>query len=386
MVAPIAIIGGGPSGLTLARLLEVKGIDYVVYERDDAEPSVPQGGSLDLHPDSGQLALKQAGLFDEFLKHARYDATVFNILDKNGTSLLKIGDGRDAPEIDRPMLRKILLESIPKEKILWGHGVKSVDRDQEGKVVVTFQNGKTETGFKLLVGADGAWSKTRHLLTPVQPIYSGKMYIETSVTPTNPFHGTLKERIGPGSLMAVAPKQNVLAMCQGDGSYKVYASVSVAADFAKTELDIHNKPDEARQLLVERFFGDWSNDLTEMILKADGKIREWPLYYLPPDELPWKQVSGVTLLGDAAHLTTPFVGEGVNCAMTDAMRLAEEIGKHGVDGLDEAVKAYEEDMIPRGVDLIQRSQGAGELFYGAGSPGSVVDVFSGGGGGDDGTW
>lgn len=73
----IVIVGGGPCGLTLARLLECKGItDYVVYERKD-EPSRSgssahrAGGSLDIHVQTGQRALRKAGLFEQFKKYAR---------------------------------------------------------------------------------------------------------------------------------------------------------------------------------------------------------------------------------------------------------------------------------------------------------------------------
>lgn len=160
----IAIIGGGPCGLTLARLLECKGIDYVVYERDESETSNISGGALDLHPETGQHALREAGLFDDFKKYARYDDTVFTVTDKLGTQHLRIGEGRDAPEIDRVELRQILLDSIPKDKIKWGHGLKSATIGEDNKAILHFANGAVLSGFKLVVGADGAWSKVRPLV------------------------------------------------------------------------------------------------------------------------------------------------------------------------------------------------------------------------------
>jgi 2-polyprenyl-6-methoxyphenol hydroxylase-like FAD-dependent oxidoreductase len=160
----IAIIGGGPCGLTLALLLECKGVDYVVYERDESENSNRPGGSLDLHPETGQRALRESGLFDEFKRYARYDDTLFALADKLGKRLLKIGQGRDAPEIDRSELRQILLGAIPEDKIKWGHAVASATVGEDNKTVLQFANGIVLSGFKLVVGADGAWSKVRSMV------------------------------------------------------------------------------------------------------------------------------------------------------------------------------------------------------------------------------
>jgi 2-polyprenyl-6-methoxyphenol hydroxylase-like FAD-dependent oxidoreductase len=160
----IAIVGGGPGGLTLARLLECKGIDYVVYERDESDNTNRAGGSLDIHGETGQQALKEGGLLDEFKKYARYDDTVFTVADKHGKQHIHMGQDRDAPEIDRSELRQILLHSIPKDKIKWGHALRSATMGDNGKPVLHFGNGTVASGFKLIVGADGAWSKVRPLV------------------------------------------------------------------------------------------------------------------------------------------------------------------------------------------------------------------------------
>jgi 2-polyprenyl-6-methoxyphenol hydroxylase-like FAD-dependent oxidoreductase len=165
MTAPtIAIIGGGPCGLILACLLESKGIDYVVYERDENKNSNRAEGSLDIHPETDQHALREGGLFDEFKKYARYDDTVFAIANKLGKRLLELGQGRDAPEIDRSELRQVLLDAIPKGKIKWGHALTSVTVGEGNRPVLQFANGLVLCGFKLVVGADGAWSKVRSMV------------------------------------------------------------------------------------------------------------------------------------------------------------------------------------------------------------------------------
>lgn len=176
MTPSIAIIGAGPCGLTLARLLERNNIDYILYERDAASApahhkKIGVGGSLDLHPTTGQKALEVAGLFHEFRKHARWDATGFRIATQDGGIKLSIGEGRDAPEIDRSQLRQMLLDSVSAEKLQWDHGVKAVERDdEEPGWRIKFANGRSEGGFKLVVGTDGAWSKVRPVVSGISEL------------------------------------------------------------------------------------------------------------------------------------------------------------------------------------------------------------------------
>ncbi len=163
MPPPIAIIGGGPSGLAFARLLQINGIDFVVYERDPTRNTEGQGGSLDIHASTGQLVMKQAGLMEAFEKHARREGSAAVLLDKAGNELLNFGRP-EAPEIDRAQLRRLLVDAVSEEKIQWGKSVKAVERDERGDVQISFLDGTTAGGFKLVVGADGAWSRVRHLV------------------------------------------------------------------------------------------------------------------------------------------------------------------------------------------------------------------------------
>lgn len=171
MTPKIAIVGAGPSGLSLGALLEVKGItDYVVYERG-TENEPPRGGCLDLHTGSGQRVMKEAGIFDLFKENSRDgDATIHRLYNHYGKHVFSWGEGRDAPEIDRSKLRKVLLSPIPKSKIIWGKGVERSERDKNGQVVLTFTDGTTVSGFDLVVGADGTFSKIRHLVFRPSPL------------------------------------------------------------------------------------------------------------------------------------------------------------------------------------------------------------------------
>ncbi|KAJ5623058.1 hypothetical protein N7490_011663 [Penicillium lividum] len=400
--ASIAIIGAGPSGLLFARLLEVNGLkDYVVYERDESSTPGPwqQGGSLDLHGPSGQQALKEAGLFDEFnAVYARWDASRIHIVRSSGETVGQFGDGRDAPEIDRLQLRQLLLSSIPAHKIQWGHGVCSIEgkktkspADMDNGHIVHFTNGNSVTGFKLIVGADGGWSKVRSLvglhnsesagtmilshvcnsqISTAQPVYSGKMYIEGKISHGNKSYKAACELAGPGMMMAMGPSRSLALQQVADGTYRMYFGVVVAEDFYEHRNGSAMEKSEAvRQLMLssDKFYANWASCLKSIASNAEGPFRAWSLHYLKPEEVGWKRdvAPGVTLLGDAAHLSTPFVGEGVNCAMYDAVllckRIVEVCGKdlniasvHEAS-LEEALSSYEKEMFERGRDLIRRS-------------------------------
>ena len=161
----IAIVGGGPSGLSLAALLEAYGVtDYIVYERSDRE-TIPRGACLDLHVGSGQKVFKEVGAFEELQKCGRWgEATNHIIANRHLESLFEFGEGRDAPEVDRYDIRRMLLGRIPEEKVRFRAGVDGAERDESGKIVLTLSDGTTASGFRLVIGADGAFSKIRHLV------------------------------------------------------------------------------------------------------------------------------------------------------------------------------------------------------------------------------
>jgi 2-polyprenyl-6-methoxyphenol hydroxylase-like FAD-dependent oxidoreductase len=172
MIAPstpdIAIVGGGPSGLALAGMLERHGFSYVVYERS-AKTTPPAGGCLDLHKGSGQRAMREAGCFDEMRKLGRLGAaTVAQVWDYQGNKSFSWGEDRDAPELDRGDIRKALLTSVSEENVRWETPVKKTER-KDGNIVLTLEDGSTVGGFKLVVGADGTWSKVRHLVSHTVP-------------------------------------------------------------------------------------------------------------------------------------------------------------------------------------------------------------------------
>lgn len=202
----IAIIGGGPGGpggpggLLLARLLDRHGMDTIVFERDAHADERPQGGSLDLHAKTGQRAMRLADLQAEFHAEARPEDQGDRLYDQHGTLLFdRDGAGDDRPEIDRTALRRILLASLPTDHVQWGSRIENI-KPLSGSGFEVIGRGFVEK-FDIVVGADGAWSCVRSLLSGVVPAYEGVALVELGFDTQR--HPAVDAITGSGKMFAV---------------------------------------------------------------------------------------------------------------------------------------------------------------------------------------
>ena len=373
MTTPATIIGAGLGGLTLARVLHVHGIPATIYEAESSADARTQGGQLDMHEYNGQLALEAAGLTDEFRAIIHEGGEATHVLDQHGTVLLDEPDdgtgGR--PEVLRGDLRRILLESLPDEIIQWGRKVTDVHPLGDGRDELTFAGGLAVT-TRLLVGADGAWSTIRPLLSDAKPEYVGTTFIETYLYNADERHSAAAGAVGGGALFAVAPGQGLLAHREPGGVLHTYVALSKPQEWI-ADIDFASPGAATAQVAAE--FTGWAPELTALITDGEATPVLRTVNALPIGHR-WDRVAGVTLLGDAAHVMSPFAGEGANLAMFDGAELGKAIAAHPND-VETALAEYEQALFPRSAQFAAESDRNHKLLFGDNTPDSLLKLLTG---------
>ncbi|KAJ3318191.1 hypothetical protein HDV06_000778 [Boothiomyces sp. JEL0866] len=367
----IAIIGCGPGGLMCAKLLVQFGFTNVtIYEADPSADYRNQGGSLDLKEDSGQYAMKLAGLHDKFLALSRPEGQHLKLADQDGSTLFTFEGSSDRdmynPEIDRNDLRKILLDSVDPQIIQWNHKLLKVEIEKDKKILY-FEGGK-QVICDLVVGADGAWSKVRKLLTPVVPDYSGLSMVDMVVKDYDNTH--LTSIFSKGLLFALSKNKGILVQRNGYGIVRIYATMRIQESWQK-DTPIAKGVD-AKKLTLEQFEG-WDDSLLDFVRLADEQSMVVRGIYQVPVDIDYELQPGVVLIGDAAHVMSPFAGEGVNMALMDAAVLAEELRKQ--DNMEIALKLYQANMKERSRPSMERSAANLNRFFNDNAPHTALPVF-----------
>jgi 2-polyprenyl-6-methoxyphenol hydroxylase-like FAD-dependent oxidoreductase len=376
----IGIVGGGPSGLTLARLLQLKGANVHVYERDLNKDARVQGSPLDMHEGSGSAALRKANLSDEFSMNIRQGADKKIIVnerveiifsDHHTNSVEDFDIAHFRPEIDRGALRKIFLESLRPETVVWDSHFVSMEKQNEGWML-HFKNGLSDYA-DIVVASDGANSKIRPYITDIKAFYSGFTMVEINVydaeKATPHIHGLLKG----GKIMGFGNAKCLLGGQKGNGDLGFYASFKPDENWATNSgLDLSDKT----QLLAwfKKEYSEWSSIWYELFENAAAPVIPRPIYCMPLDQT-WEALPNATMLGDAAHVMPPFAGEGANMAMLDALELSECLTSDKFITLQDAISFYEVSMRKRAALAAKQSLENGERMHSEGALEKMLAIY-----------
>lgn len=368
----VAIVGGGPGGLTLARLLQLGGAKVTLYERDRSRDARVQGSALDLHEGSGLAALEAAGLMEEFWANHRSDLDTLRLTDRWGTihhvHHRRVSGPGGRPEIERGPLRDLLLDSLAPGTVQWDCKLDAAELKGE-QVVLRFAD-KPACIADVVIGCDGANSRLRSLVTPLRPKYVGVSLVEALIPAAEQTVPELWAMLGGSALIALGAEQTIGMGTKPDGSVLVYAGLKTEGPAVRQSFEATSSPEERVRWFRAHFAG-WSA-LWEPLFREAASMVWRPLYVCPEDQH-WEPKPNRTLIGDAAHVMPPYAGEGVNMAMLDALVLSRYLLGTGTPA--EAIAAYEAEMFARMRAMTADTMVNTEMFYAPDACERVVALF-----------
>jgi 2-polyprenyl-6-methoxyphenol hydroxylase-like FAD-dependent oxidoreductase len=351
------IIGAGPGGLSAAIALQRVGIEATVFERVRALGTV--GGGLGVQSNAIR-ALRRIGVGDRLVA-AGSEVRVNEIRNSAGKLLFELPQGEVADEYGAPTImvpraevQLALADQLPNGALQLDAECVGVEQDADG-VTAHLADGRAERGA-LLIGADGGYSLVRkHVYGDAeQPLRYAGMASWRAIVELEDADEVVPE--GPAQYYSGDGTQFVVFRAGGRRVYWGLLNTEPAGG--------KDPPEGVREALCEivREFPE----VTRRLIRATSErsLVRTDLYDRDPVQN-WTR-GRVVLLGDAAHLTTPFIGQGAGISMEDSIVIAKELAL--TDGLrDErmlgvALESYQRRRAPRCAKVVLSSRRRGKVY------------------------
>ena len=340
----IDIIGAGIGGLTTAIALEQKGIKTRIFEQ--AEQIKPVGAGIILANNAMQV-YEKLGL-RKIIEENGNPISSMNITKSNLKPLSKIDlsyfeqkHNTKNIAIHRGTLQQILIDKLKSTKINLNHKLTSIVENTNG-YYLKFENGE-QIQSSTILGADGLNSIVRQNLFPNNSIRNANQICWRGITeyelPTK-FKNELNEAWGKsGRFGFVQIAEN-----------KVYWYALKSFEKSKNEFSIND---------LEQYFSNYNSVIIDIIKSTKKEhINTAEILDLKPIHIWYKK--NVCLIGDAAHATTPNMGQGACQSIEDAFVLSECLDKYGIT---KAFSEYQKLRLPKAHQVVKASWLVGKMAH-----------------------
>ncbi|MCU4512890.1 FAD-dependent urate hydroxylase HpxO [Acinetobacter pittii] len=340
----VVIIGAGMGGLTTGIALKKFGHQVRIFEQ--TEKILPVGAAISLWS-NGVKCLNYLGLTDKIDKLggqmddlAYVDGLTGDVMTQFSLLPLIEEVGQRPYPVARADLQNMLMDEFGRDQIYLGKKMVSLE-DKTDSVEVHFADGSS-TQADLLIGADGTHSLTRTYVLgqQVQRRYAGYVNWNGLVE--------ISEDLAPAQQWTtyVGEGKRASLMPVADGKFYFFLDVPLPAG-------LDNNRDEYKKLL-KQYFVDWCQPVQQLIERLDPqKTNRVEIHDIEPFTQFYK--GRVVILGDAAHSTTPDIGQGGCQAMEDAIYLARSLQINTL-GLEDALRRYQNKRNERANELVLRAR------------------------------
>ncbi|OUR10579.1 monooxygenase [Acinetobacter pittii] len=340
----VVIIGAGMGGLTTGIALKKFGHQVRIFEQ--TEKILPVGAAISLWS-NGVKCLNYLGLADKIAKLggqmddlAYVDGLTGDVMTQFSLLPLIEEVGQRPYPVARADLQNMLMDEFGRDQIYLGKKMVSLE-DKTDSVEVHFADGSS-TQADLLIGADGTHSLTRTYVLgqQVQRRYAGYVNWNGLVE--------ISEDLAPAQQWTtyVGEGKRASLMPVADGKFYFFLDVPLPAG-------LDNNRDEYKKLL-KQYFVDWCQPVQQLIERLDPqKTNRVEIHDIEPFTQFYK--GRVVILGDAAHSTTPDIGQGGCQAMEDAIYLARSLQINTL-GLEDALRRYQNKRNERANELVLRAR------------------------------
>jgi len=340
----ITIIGAGMGGLTTGIALKKFGHKVTIYEQ--AEKILPVGAAISLWS-NGVKCLNYLGLTEQVAKLGGQMDQLAYIDGLTGDtmtqfSLLPLIEevGQRPYPVARADLQNMLMDEFGREDIQLGKKMIELQEQEDG-VLVKFADG-TEIKTDLLIGADGTHSITRAYVLDEQVSrryagyvnWNGLVEISEKLTPADQW----TTFVGQGKRVSLMPV--------ADGKFYFFFDVPLPVGLENNRAEYKTS--------LKQYFEGWCAPVQHLIDALDEqKTNRVEIHDIEPFAQFYK--GRVVIVGDAAHSTTPDIGQGGCQAMEDAIYLARSLQINTL-GLEDALKRYQNKRNERANELVLRAR------------------------------